>query len=53
MVARRSATESAAVRDICRAIAIGEEPTLAAGDALVLRIVSMLTKMVVRTAPRA
>ena len=51
-VGRRSATECAAVHDICRCLGISDETTLAAGDEMLLRIVEMLTKMIKRTAPR-
>jgi four helix bundle protein len=44
-MALRSATECAALLDVCRKLALGDEPTLVAARALLLRIVSMLTKM--------
>ncbi len=44
--ARRSATESAALLDVCRKLNLGEEMLLTEGRALLLRIVSMLTRMV-------
>ena len=41
----RSATECAAILDVCRTLRLGEEDTLAAGRDLLVRIVSMLTRM--------
>jgi hypothetical protein len=39
------------VLDICRALGIGDAPELDVGDELLYRIVSMLTKMILRAAP--
>ena len=50
-LARRSATECAAAIDICRVLDLSEEPALEAGDILLRRIVSILTRMIMRTAP--
>ena len=50
-LARRSATECAAALDICRVLSLSEESGLATGDEMLRRIVSMLTKMVMRTSP--
>ena len=50
-LARRSATECAAALDICRVLDLSENEALDAGDELLRRIVSMLTKMIMRTAP--
>jgi four helix bundle protein len=50
-LARRSATECVGVLDICRALGIGDAPELDEGDELLYRIVSMLTKMILRAAP--
>ncbi len=48
-LARRSATECAAALDICRALRLVDEPALDKGDDQLRRIVSMLTKLVVRS----
>jgi four helix bundle protein len=45
-MAKRSATECAAIFDVCRRLALIEESGFGAGRELLLRIVSMLTKMV-------
>jgi four helix bundle protein len=45
-IARRSATESAALLDVCRRLKVGDESLLVAGRSLLLRIVSMLIRMV-------
>ena len=50
-IARRSATECAAAIDICRALGLNDEPDLETGDEILRRIVSMLTKMIMRVAP--
>ncbi len=50
-LARRSATECAAALDICRVLGLSEPDALEAGDELLRRIVSMLTKMVMRMSP--
>ena len=50
-LARRSATECAAALDICRAIRVGDKPDLELGDDMLRRIVSMLTKLILRTRP--
>ena len=47
-IARRSATESAAILDACRCLPLADESRLAAGRTLLLRIVAMLTAMVLR-----
>ncbi len=44
--ALRSATESAALIDVCRRLRLADEAILGEGRELLLRIVSMLTKMV-------
>jgi len=44
-IARRSATECAAILDVCRRRKIADEQILAAGRSLLLRLVSMLTRM--------
>jgi four helix bundle protein len=44
-MALRSATECAALMDVCRKVKVSDEVTLAAGRELLLRIVSMLTEM--------
>lgn len=50
-LARRSATECVAASDICRALRLGNESELEAGDEMLRRIVSMLTKMILRAVP--
>ena len=45
-IARRSATESAAIFDACRVVSLTTEPSSQAGRAILLRIVAMLTAMV-------
>jgi four helix bundle protein len=47
-IARRSATESAAVLDVCRTVQLGDEKRIDAGRNLLLRIVAMLTAMILR-----
>jgi four helix bundle protein len=42
----RSATECAAILDVCRRLELAETPRLDAGRALLLRIVSMLTRLI-------
>lgn len=44
-MAKRSATESAAILDVCRYLQLVEHERLETGKELLLRIVSMLTKM--------
>ena len=44
-IARRSATECAAVLDACKALKLSKEEILTTGRALLVRIVSMLIKM--------
>ena len=44
-IARRSATECAAVLDACKALKLSEEEILTTGRSLLVRIVSMLIKM--------
>ena len=45
-MAKRSATECAAILDVCRRLSLIEEARFGEGRELLLRIVSMLTKMV-------
>ncbi|MGE3850808.1 MAG: four helix bundle protein [Planctomycetota bacterium] len=45
-MARRSATESAAVLDACRMLKLAEEARCAAGRSQLLEIVSMLVQMI-------
>ena len=47
-IAKRSATESAAILDVCRRLKLVSEASYAAGRDLLLRIVSMLVAMVRR-----
>jgi four helix bundle protein len=49
--ALRSSTESAALLDVCRRLKLVDGSLLAEGRELLLRIVSMLTKMVRRGSP--
>jgi hypothetical protein len=44
-MARRSATEAAAILDSCQHLDLTADPSLGAGRALLLRIVAMLTAM--------
>lgn len=44
-IALRSATECAAVLDVCKALSISDSDSLARGDSLLRRVVAMLTKM--------
>lgn len=44
-MALRSATESAAILDVCRELRIDDESRLTAGRDLLLRIVAMLTRL--------
>ncbi len=44
-MARRSATECAAIFDVCRRLALIKQESYGSGRELLLRIVSMLTKM--------
>jgi four helix bundle protein len=48
-MAKRSATECAAIFDVCKRLKVIEEPTYSAGRELLLRIVAMLIKMAQRT----
>ena len=48
-MAKRSATESAAVFDIAKRLNIIQEENYQAGRTILIRIVSMLTKMAQRT----
>ncbi len=52
-LARRSATECGAALDMCRVLSLSEDAALSAGDQMLVRIVSMLTKMIMRLAPGA
>ena len=47
-MAKRSATESAVILDVLTRLAIGEPETIKCGRELLLRVVSMLTKMAQR-----
>ena len=47
-IARRSATESAAILDACRALSLTTDEAPHAGRVVLLRIVAMLTAMVVK-----
>ena len=47
-MARRSATESAAILDACRVLSLSADEATQNGRALLLRIVAMLTAMVVK-----
>ena len=49
-IALRSATECAAILDVCRHLKVAEEETLSAGRDHLLRIVSMLTRLASRDA---
>ena len=51
-MAKRSATECAAVFDVCRRLALADQSCLDAGRTLLLRIVSMLIPLIKR-APSA
>ncbi len=44
-MALRSATESAAILDVCRRLQLGDEKRLGGGRDLLVRIVAMLTRM--------
>ena len=44
-IALRSATECAAILDVCNILITQHTPLLASGENLLLRVVSMLTKM--------
>ena len=48
-MAKRSATESAAILDVCRCLALLDESLFQRGRDLLLRIVAMLTKMARRS----
>ena len=50
-MARRSATESAAILDVCSALKLVEANELAQARELLLRIVAMLTKLVLNAPP--
>lgn len=45
-IARRSATESAAILDVCRRLAVIDEDRYPVARELLLRLVSMLTRLV-------
>ncbi len=45
-IALRSATEAAALLDVCRRLSLGDKAVLTGGRDLLLRIVPMLTRMV-------
>ena len=47
-MARRSATECAAILDVCCRLNLSDEARLATGRSLLLRVVAMLTAMVLR-----
>ena len=47
-MARSSATESAAILDVCRATKLGDAELVSGGRVLLLRVVAMLTAMVLR-----
>jgi four helix bundle protein len=47
-IARRSATESAAILDACRVLALTDEASSQASRGLLLRVVAMLTAMVLK-----
>jgi len=48
-IARRSATESASILDVCKRLKLVDEIPYANGRKLLLRIVSMLTKMSIKS----
>jgi four helix bundle protein len=48
-MAKRSATECAAIFDVCRRLKVVDEAPFSAGRELLLRIVAMLVKMARRT----
>ena len=52
-IAKRSATECAAIFDICRRLRLIEETRYTKGRELLMRIVAMLTKMAKRNLFRA
>lgn len=52
-IARRSATECAAILDVCRARKLVDVARLEAGRDLILRIVAMLTRMILNCADKA
>ena len=45
-IALRSATECAAVLDVCKALSISDPQSIVRGDSLLHRIAAMLTKMI-------
>jgi len=47
-MARRSATESAAILDACRVLALIDDPSSELGRSLLLRVVALLTAMDVK-----
>jgi four helix bundle protein len=51
-IARRSATECAAILDVCRARKLVDVTRLDAGRDLLLRIVAMLTRMILNCAEK-
>ena len=52
-IARRSATECAAIFDVCRSRHLGDSTRLGAGRELLLRIVAMLTRMILNCAEKS
>jgi four helix bundle protein len=52
-ISRRSATECAAILDICRTRKLVDPAPLGAGRDLLLRIVAMLTRMILKCAERS
>ncbi len=51
-IARRSATESAAILDVCRTRKLIDPQPLGAGREVLLRVVAMLTRMVLKLGDR-
>ena len=52
-IARRSATECAAILDVCRARKLVAGPRLDVGHDLLVRIVAMLTRMILNSTDKA
>jgi four helix bundle protein len=52
-ISRRSATDCAAILDICRTRKLGDPAHLSAGRDLLLRVVAMLTRMILNCTERA
>ena len=52
-MARRSATECAAILDVCRRLELVPSELLDVGRKLLLRVLAMLTSLVTRTKPKA